>query len=231
MKNIDNVVPDHLKESSRVYKNILAGLLISLQDKIFHYLNRLSRESASADAVNEAAEFMANEFKTPLPHEFSHADLNGRKRLLIDVMNRPIRVCGMVRNEGEPGGGPFWIEDEKGNASLQIIESAQVNFNDPVQKRIWNSSTHFNPVDLVCGVRDFQGKQFNLHKFVDRKAVFISKKSHNGKSLKALELPGLWNGGMARWISVFVEVPIETFNPVKVVTDLLRATHQPPGAM
>ena len=231
LKNIDNVVPDHLKEPSRVFKILLSGYLISLQDELFKYLESISRESATEKIIGDAAEFLLSKLNIPLPRDFSHADLEERRKLLINLMNRPIRVCGMVRNEGEPGGGPFWVENDKGNRSLQIIESAQVDFSDPEQDKTWNSSTHFNPVDLVCGIRNFQGKQFNLHQFVDRKAVFISKKSYNGRALKALELPGLWNGGMAHWITVFVEVPIETFNPVKVVTDLLRATHQPPGAM
>jgi hypothetical protein len=133
----------------------------------------------------------------------------------------------MVRNQGEPGGGPFWVKRPDGNESLQIVESAQVDFNNEEQARIWKASTHFNPVDLVCGLRDYQGKPFDLDRYVDNDAVIISKKSFRGKTLKALELPGLWNGGMARWNTIFVEVPLAIFNPVKVVTDLLRKEHQP----
>ena len=140
-------------------------------------------------------------------------------------LNRPIRVCGMVRNEGEPGGGPFWTRNADGSVSLQIVESSQVNFNDPGQDRIWKSATHFNPVDLVCAVRDYKGRAFDLQRFSDPETGFISIKSQDGRRLKAQELPGLWNGAMAGWNTIFVEVPIETFTPVKTINDLLRPQH------
>ena len=141
-------------------------------------------------------------------------------------LNRPIRVCGMVKNEGEPGGGPFWVKDTDGNISLQIIESAQVDLNNPQQKKIFAQSTHFNPVDLVCGTKNYKGEKFDLHNFIDPKQAFITAKTYMGKPLKALERPGLWNGSMANWITIFVEVPLITFNPVKTVNDLLKKTHQ-----
>jgi hypothetical protein len=146
---------------------------------------------------------------------------------LIRTLNCPLRVCGVVPNQGEPGGAPFWVQEPDGSLSLQIVEQAQVNLSDPEQQAVWNAATHFNPVDLVCGLRDDQGVPFDLTEYVDHEAVFISRKSLEGRELKALELPGLWNGAMARWLTVFVEVPIITFNPVKTVFDLLRAEHQP----
>ena len=138
-----------------------------------------------------------------------------------------MRVCGMVKNEGEPGGGPFWVIDEDDNQSLQIVESSQMDMNNELQKEIVSESTHFNPVDLVCGVKDFKGENFDLKEFIDPLTGFVSLKSQNGQSLKAQELPGLWNGAMADWITVFVEAPIITFNPVKTINDLLRPQHQP----
>ncbi len=152
--------------------------------------------------------------------------LKARISFFIDALNRPVRVCGMVKNEGEPGGGPFWVQKKDGFASLQIVESAQVDLSDDGQKEVWNASTHFNPVNLVCSLRDYRGEPFKLNDFVDHEAVFVSEKSYQGRKLKALELPGLWNGGMANWITLFIEVPPETFNPVKVVNDLLRGSHQ-----
>lgn len=143
------------------------------------------------------------------------------------MLNRPIRICGMVKNEGEPGGGPFWVRDMKGNLSLQIIETSQIDLNNSMQTQILNDASHFNPVDLVCGIKDFQGNKFDLNDFVDHNSGFIVYKSKNGKELKAYELPGLWNGAMAKWITVFVEVPLITFNPVKTVNDLLKPPHQP----
>jgi hypothetical protein len=153
--------------------------------------------------------------------------LEEQRQVLIEQLNRPIRVCGMVKNEGEPGGGPFWVLGKDGGCSLQIVEEVQVDKEKGSQAAIWASSTHFNPVDLVCGIRDFRGRKFDLERFVDPEQVFVSTKSHEGCDIKALELPGLWNGSMAFWHTTFVEVPIETFTPVKTVEDLLRPTHLP----
>jgi hypothetical protein len=157
---------------------------------------------------------------------FIHFDSTKQIEILKDKLNGPIRICGMVKNEGEPGGGPFWIQDSNGDVSLQIIESAQVNTSDKNQMEIFKNSTHFNPVDLVCGVKDFNGKSYDLLDFVDTKQGFITEKTKDGAELKALELPGLWNGAMAFWNTIFVEVPLVTFNPVKTVNDLLKPAHQ-----
>jgi hypothetical protein len=145
---------------------------------------------------------------------------------LLLELNKPIRVCGMVKNEGEPGGGPFWIANQNGQCSLQIVESAQVATNNPLQMNVLQSSTHFNPVDIVCGTKDYRGEKFDLQDFIDPNSGFITHKSFGGINIKGLELPGLWNGSMAKWITIFVEVPIATFNPVKTVNDLLKPAHQ-----
>jgi hypothetical protein len=161
-----------------------------------------------------------------LPIDFRLYPAAKKLKVLVKKLNRPIRVCGMVKNEGEPGGGPFWVKDASGTASLQIVESSQVNLRDEQQATIFNSSTHFNPVDIVCSTKNWQGNTFDLSDYVDESTGFISIKSSGGKSLKAMEMPGLWNGAMADWITVFVEVPVTTFNPVKIITDLLRKEHQ-----
>lgn len=230
IKNIDNVVPDYLKAETVSYKKILGGLLLKVQSRIFAYLERLERGEADPALIAEIVRFCA-EIGVALPPEFEAVNPPAQIRILFEKLNRPIRVCGVVRNEGEPGGGPFWIDEDDGTQSLQIIESAQVDFRSEAQRKIWESATHFNPVDLACGVRDFRGDPFDLGRFIDRRACFISEKSQNGRALKALEWPGLWNGGMAFWITLFLEVPIETFNPVKTVEDLLRPQHQPVGGL
>ena len=162
----------------------------------------------------------------PLPLEFKMFQFEYQKEYLINILNRPIRVCGMVKNEGEPGGGPFWVQDEKGRHNLQIVELSQINLTNENQHAIFKSSTHFNPVDIVCSIKDFEGNKFDLNNFIDPKTAFITEKTKEGKKIKAFELPGLWNGAMADWNTIFVEVPIETFNPVKKVTDLLKPAHQ-----
>ena len=162
----------------------------------------------------------------PLPEEIKMFQFEYQKEYLIKILNRPIRVCGMVRNEGEPGGGPFWVLGKRGRSFLQIVESSQVDINDANQLKILESATHFNPVDLVCGTKDFKGKNFDLSKFVNKNTGFVVEKYKNGKPLKAFELPGLWNGAMAKWLTIFVEVPLITFNPVKTVNDLLKPAHQ-----
>ena len=158
--------------------------------------------------------------------EFEKFSAKYQKEYLVEKLNRPIRVCGMVKNEGEPGGGPFWVKNESGSISLQIVESAQIDQKNKHQKSILKNATHFNPVDLVCGIKNYKGETFDLSKFIDPKTAFISMKTKTGKHLKALELPGLWNGSMAHWNTIFVEVPLITFNPVKTVNDLLKTAHQ-----
>jgi hypothetical protein len=225
IKNIDNVVPDHLKPETNLYKMALAGYLLKLRNSIFEYLKLLENNDLSEKIINRIITFA----KTELSHNFSDAFYSATREdkviHLSVLLNRPIRVCGMVKNEGEPGGGPFIVRDADGNLSLQIIESSQIDMNNPNQKNIAALATHFNPVDLVCSVKDYQGNKFDLSDFVDPSTGFISLKTKDGKPLKAQELPGLWNGAMAKWNTIFVEVPIITFNPVKTVNDLLRAEH------
>lgn len=232
VKNIDNVVPDRLKETTVHYKKALAGLLLSYREKIFGYLEALSQPADKIkDALlDEVSSFLLNELCVEPTDDLQRAEKKALVAYLFDKLNRPIRVCGMVKNEGEPGGGPFWAQNSDQTISLQIVEGSQI---DPVaddQQKILAGSTHFNPVDLICGVRNYKGEKFDLLKFRDPDTGFISSKSKDGKPLKAQELPGLWNGAMADWNTLFIEVPVSTFNPVKTVNDLLRAEHQSKGS-
>ena len=213
VKNIDNVTTDARRGDTVLYKKALAGVLLALQERIFEYLMALEVPGAELEPI---AAFIENELCVKLPKDYGTA-------LLRQVLDRPIRVCGMVRNEGEPGGGPFWVTGTDGLETLQIAESNQIA---PEKRELMRLATHFNPVDLVCSFRTSKGGRFDLQEFVDPATGFISRKSDGGRELLAQELPGLWNGAMARWNTVFVEVPITTFSPVKVVTDLLRPEHQ-----
>jgi hypothetical protein len=226
IKNIDNVIPDRLKDITVLHKKILGGYLVRLQDEIFDNLKLLSEKRVNDELLLRVIRFCQKNLLLFFPDEFWNESISARKDYVFWMLNRPIRVCGMVKNEGEPGGGPFWVE-ESGTRSLQIVEQDQLDLNSEEQKDIWESSTHFNPVDLVCGVRNYKGEKFDLNAYVNRDTVIVSKKSHEEGKLKALELPGLWNGSMAFWNTVFVEVPLETFNPVKTVDDLLRKSHLP----
>jgi hypothetical protein len=226
IKNIDNVVPDRLKEATILWKKILGGLLVDLQAEIHRHLRILGQNSGHI-ALAPILEFARERLGLNFPPSILELPQDLARDLLMRALNRPLRICGVVQNQGEPGGAPFWIQEADGSLSLQIVEKAQVDVNDPEQRAIWETATHFNPVDLVCAFRDDQGVPFDLAKYVDHEAVFICRKSLEGRELKALELPGLWNGGMARWLTVFVEVPVTTFNPVKTVFDLLRPEHQP----
>jgi hypothetical protein len=225
IKNIDNVVPDRLKETTKTYKMAIAGLLLEVQEKVFDAIRSLD-EGITNDSVGNAAEVYNSLLGGKIPKQISSGSLEEVGSFLKQKLNRPIRVCGMVRNTGEPGGGPFWIQEEDGSLSLQILETAQIDLNDPNSKKHFSVSTHFNPVDLVCGTKDYKGRSFDLLKFRDMQTGFITGKSKNGRELKALELPGLWNGAMSGWNTLFVEVPLITFNPVKTVNDLLRDEHQ-----
>lgn len=227
VKNIDNVVPDRIRNTTYVYKKVIGGLLFKLQDATFNYLDLLDSGNVSDSELESIVDFAKNELKIFIPVAFNGYDNMEKIDFLFNKLNRPIRICGMVKNEGEPGGGPFWVVDSNGNKSLQIVESSQMDLNDEVQKEIIANATHFNPVDLVCGVKDFKGNNFNLKDYIDPNTGFVSEKSQGGKVLKAQELPGLWNGAMADWITVFVDTPIITFNPVKTINDLLRPQHQP----
>ena len=226
IKNIDNVVIDKNLEDVANSKKMLAGILKKVQDKAFGYAKMLENGKLSQKDADQIKDFLQKELNVRFPENYGSLDLKDQCSLLGASINRPIRICGMVKNEGEPGGGPFWIRDGEGNVSLQIIESAQIDMSNHQQVDILKNATHFNPVDLVCGVRDHKGKKYNLVDFVDPKQGFITEKTQEGKELKALELPGLWNGGMAFWNTIFVEVPLVTFNPVKTVNDLLKPSHQ-----
>ena len=225
IKNIDNVIPDRLKEEESQYKMVLAGVLVTIQQKAFDYLQQLESNDTSPAKLQEILDFTRNElFIDPMTDSFE--DDNALKEYLIAKLNRPFRVCGMVKNEGEPGGGPFITVNPDGSASLQILEGSQIDTNNANAVDAFKNGSHFNPVDLVCGVKNYLGQKFNLSDYVDKNTGFISLKSSGGKELKALELPGLWNGAMSDWNTVFVEVPVSTFNPVKTVNDLLRTEHQ-----
>ena len=227
LKNIDNIVPDDRKELGVRWKKLLGGLLVTLQDRVSDLLRRLESESDPA-AIEEASRFVAEELSRPLPDGLAASEEGPLRRFLIEALDRPLRVCGMVKNEGEPGGGPFWVEGaEPGQVSIQIVETSQIDPSSEEQQACLKASTHFSPVDIACFLRDRHGKPYDLHTFVDPSTVFIANKSHDGRPLKALERPGLWNGAMAGWNTVFVEVPVETFAPVKTVLDLLREEHQP----
>jgi len=225
IKNIDNVVPDFFKEITVKYKKIIAGILIDVQQKCFDYLKELETNYLTEDRLKEMLRFTESTLCIYHP-EANSFGADTLKKYLIRKLNRPIRVCGMVKNTGEPGGGPFLTINNDGTVSPQILESSQINLNNQEDKQKMENSTHFNPVDLVCSVKNYKGEKFDLMQYVDKNTGFISIKSKNGKELKALELPGLWNGSMSDWNTVFVEVPIETFNPVKTVNDLLRPQHQ-----
>jgi hypothetical protein len=226
IKNIDNVVVPEQADDVTYSKKMLAGVLLNVQKKAFAYAKALESDEISEGLLDEITEFAMNELNVRFSSNFVDATSSEKKNILKEKINRPIRVCGMVKNEGEPGGGPFWITDSNGSISLQIIESAQIDKSDEDQMDILKNSTHFNPVDLVCGIRNHKGEKYDLIDFVDHKQGFITEKTKDGKALKALELPGLWNGAMAFWNTIFVEVALETFNPVKTVNDLLKSTHQ-----
>ncbi len=215
IKNIDNVVPDRLKETTVEYKEVLAGMLLEVQEGMFGFLRQLD-----AGQVDEAA--CAAFFRKWFQKDVSNLKIEALRKLL----DRPVRVCGMVKNEGEPGGGPFIVDDGDGQRSLQIVEKAQVDTADNQQLSLLNSASHFNPVDLVVSLKNFKGEKYNLLDFRKADTGMVVSKTHLGRDIKALELPGLWNGSMHHWNTVFVEVPIETFNPVKTVFDLLRPVHQ-----
>ena len=225
IKNIDNVVPDRLKPETVEYKQLIAGVLVTLQKRAFDYLRQLESGEYNHEKLEEIIRFVQQDLccRKPDIKELEDAEL---VIYLKQKLNRPMRVCGVVKNVGEPGGGPFLTYNQDGTISLQILESSQIDKSNEEYMRMFTEGTHFNPVDLVCAVKDYQGRPFNLPDFVDKTTGFISSKSKNGKELKALELPGLWNGAMSNWNTVFVEVPLGTFNPVKTVNDLLREQHQ-----
>jgi hypothetical protein len=226
IKNIDNVSQNN-RELNLKNKKLLGGLLLFTKQEVDVALKKFQKNEINENNIKEIIYFIETKMSISLPQEFTMFQFDYQKEYLIKILNRPIRVCGMVKNEGEPGGGPFWVQDEKGRPSLQIVELSQIDLNNENQHAIFKNSTHFNPVDIVCSVKDFEGNKFDLNQFIDPKTAFITEKTKNEKKIKAFELPGLWNGAMADWSTIFVEVPIETFNPVKKVTDLLKPAHQP----
>lgn len=220
IKNIDNLVSDRYRDVVIKSRKTLGGCLVQLQDRAFAYLRALR---AGAGSVDEAAQFVSQRLGAVPPESLSGED---KRAWLIKILDRPLRVCAMVKNEGEPGGGPFWVRHKDGSLRLQVVETPQVDVRDSQQKKLMESSSHFNPTDLACALRNSEGELFKLQDYVDPDAYFIAMKSKDGKSLKALELPGLWNGSMAYWNTAFVELPVEIFNPVKTVNDFLRVRHQ-----
>jgi len=229
ISNIDNVVPDHLKDLIVEWRMSLAGCLLELQYEIFHRLTLLNPESISAPVVHEAEQYIRERLQHDFPPSYESLSISDKTESLKKFLNRPLRVCGVVPNTGDPGGGPFWVQHADGSQSRQIVEQSQVDPESESQQQLFISATHFNPVDLVCGVRDYQDKPFNLLMFRDPDTSFVSHKSYQGRALKALEWPGLWNGGMADWITFFVEIPRATFNPVKTFLDWLHPNHQGPA--
>lgn len=225
IKNIDNVVPDTIKSTTHHFKKVIGGVLLNAQEHIFEHLECLEG-NYTEDEFIEAEQYVNFTLCTKFPASYYQLPLIEKVQFLRTKLNRPIRVCGMVKNEGEPGGGPFWTENTDGTVSLQIVESAQLDPNDAAQMNLLQTSSHFNPVDIVCSMKNHKGEKFNLLEYVNPLQGFIAEKSLGGRNLKALELPGLWNGSMSDWNTIFVEVPLLTFNPVKQVNDLLRPNHQ-----
>ena len=225
IKNIDNVSQNHADIQS-LYKKALGGILYATQVKVFEYLHQLDTDVHSKEDLDEIVEFAEQKLNIKMIPEFQFFAKEHKITHIKNLLNRPIRICGMVKNESEPGGGPFWVKDERGSMSLQIVESSQVDFDQKKQTKIFKRASFFNPVDIVCGIRNYRGTNFDLHEFIDHNSGFIAEKTKNGDDILAYELPGLWNGAMAHWITIFVEVPVVTFNPVKTVNDLLKPNHQ-----
>ncbi len=226
IKNIDNVIQNHIDQIT-LYKKALAGVLIEIQQTVFGYLKAIEKQEIKEKEIAEIIEFLIQKLNIKVTNDFNKFTFENKIIKIKELLDRPIRVCGMVRNEGEPGGGPFWVMNDKGVVSLQIVETSQVDLSNKKHLQILSEATHFNPVDLVCGIKNYKNKRFDLKQFVDDKAGFIVEKTVEGKTVKSYELPGLWNGAMANWLTIFVAVPLITFNPVKTVNDLLKAAHQP----
>lgn len=226
IKNIDNVIQNHIDEIT-LYKKGLAGVLLEVQQKVFGYLNAIENNEIKEDEIDEIALFLSEKLNITKSRNFDKFTFENKISKIKELLDRPIRVCGMVKNEGEPGGGPFWVMNEEGRVSLQIVETSQVDTTSKKQLKVLAEATHFNPVDLVCGIKNYKNEKFDLLQFVDQNAGFIVEKSLDGKTVKSYELPGLWNGAMANWLTIFVAVPLLTFNPVKTVNDLLKPAHQP----
>ncbi len=226
IKNIDNVLPDRLNTQTFRYKKLLAGILLDVQSKIFSFLQLFDSKKNDDEILLNLEGYLKNSLNIVLPKNFEKKSFEDQMNYCYSILNRPVRICGMVKNEGEPGGGPFWVREPDGTVTKQIVEAAQIDFTSENQTEIFGSSTHFNPVDIVCGVKNYKGEKFDLLKFRNPDLGIVSTKNQNGKNIKVFELPGLWNGGMHNWITIFVEVPLSTFNPVKELNDLLKPAHQ-----
>ncbi len=226
VKNIDNIVPEAHQKKILPYKKMLGGLALQLQQSAKRTLKRLAKDQLSDSELQVMAAFCHLEFQMRIPQEFAQLSRKDKKQWIFSHLNRPLRVCGMVRNVGEPGGGPFWVLEKDKSQTLQIVESAHVDHSKTTQADIWSRASYFNPVDMVCCTKNYLGEKFNLADYVNQEAYLISPKTEKGKHIKAQEMPGLWNGGMAFWNTVFVELPLAVFNPVKTVNDLLRTQHR-----
>ena len=225
IKNIDNIVPEILLKNILPYKKMLGGLAMQIQQEIFPILRQIENDEPDPAQIESIKNYCSRRLNIVFPGSVSRQSLKIQKQILFSFLNRPLRVCAIVRNEGEPGGAPFWVEENDGSQTLQIVESGHIDKSSPDQIAAWSAAKHFNPVDLVCCTKNYQGEKFKLDIYVNKDAYLITTKNEKGRSLKALELPGLWNGGMAYWNTVLVELPIIVFNPVKTVDDLLRPEH------
>ncbi|MDR0368351.1 MAG: DUF4301 family protein [Bacteroidales bacterium] len=225
IKNIDNVSLDMYKEDTFVYKKTLIALLRQLQKQIFNYLNMFDEKKNNENTLVAVEHFLQKNFFVGLPKSYQEFSAEKKQDFLYRILDRPVRICGMVKRENEPGGGPFWVKDRDNNLSLQIVETSEINLSDRRQKEILDKSQFFNPVILVCSLKNHRGEKFNLNACIDHSRYFVSEKSHEGKILKAIENPGLWNGAMSDWLTVFCAIPLSTFTPVKTVNDLLRKEH------
>lgn len=227
IKNIDNILTRDRSQSSIEYKMVMGGILIETREIIFRYLNLLPKIKKDSEIINDIYCYSKDILNIFFQKDFLDLNVEKKKEILINKLNRPLRICGMVENKGEPGGGPFWIRNRDGDESLQIVEKAQIDINNKEQAGILKNSKYFNPVDIVCSITDFNGEKFNLPDFSDNQKYFVSEKYYNSENIRILEHPGLWNGAMEKWITIFIEIPVETFNPVKSVNDLLKENHQP----
>jgi hypothetical protein len=225
IKNIDNVTLDRYKQDTVTYKKVLVCFLLQLQQQVFKYLKLFDNQNDDKDLVLGVEIFLEDNFFIHLPQSYQKLSLAEKQDFLYNLLNRPIRVCGMVKRENEPGGGPFWVKTSNNDLSLQIVETSEMDLSNAKQKEILDKSEFFNPVDLACSLKDHKGEKFDLNNFIDHSRYFVSEKSYEGKVLKAIENPGLWNGAMSNWLTVFVAVPLSTFTPVKTVNDLLRKEH------
>jgi ribosomal protein S18 len=225
IKNIDNIVPEKLLRKILPYKKMLGGLALQIQQEIFAILRQMENDEIDSKQIEEIKNYCSRRLNIVFPRSITRQSLKIQKQIIFSSLNRPLRVCAIVRNEGEPGGAPFWVEERDGNQTMQIVENGHVDKSSPKQMAVWSAAQYFNPVDLVCCTKNYRGEKFNLDSYVNPDAYLITMKNEKGRSLKALESPGLWNGGMAYWNTVFVELPIIVFNPVKTVNDLLRQEH------